>query len=88
MIINKPKPGYRDSNYRNTTRRVFENAYVSSSNIEVDVKIIKIFQTILKNTASRYTINSELFKEYALKTAYLFVKNIFGTVCHKQYTKY
>lgn len=63
MIVNKPKPGYGDSNYRNATRRVFENADVSSSNTGVDVEIIKIFQTILKNMASECTINSELFEE-------------------------
>lgn len=36
--------------------------------------IIKRFRTILKSMASGYAINLEMFKQYTLKTAHLFVE--------------
>lgn len=47
LIVDKPKPGYGNSNDGNTARRFFENADVSSSITGVDVEIIKRFRTIL-----------------------------------------
>jgi len=77
LIVDKPKPGYGNSNDGNTARRFFENADVSSSitGTGVDnIVIIKRFQTILKTMASGYIINLKLFEEYTLKTAQLSVE--------------
>lgn len=74
LIVDKPKPWYRNSNDGNTARCFFENANKSSSITGIDIVIIKRFRTILKTMASGYAINLVMFKGYALKTAHLFVE--------------
>jgi len=47
LKVDKPKPGYGNSNDGNTARRFFENSDVSSSITVLALVIIKRFRTIL-----------------------------------------
>lgn len=65
MIVDKLKPRYVNSNDGNTARCFFENSDESNSITGIIIRIIKRFKTILKSMTSGYSINLEIFKDYA-----------------------
>lgn len=74
--MDNPKPEYRKSNNGNTAKQFFKNENVSNNITGTDIEIFKRLRTIYK-TVSGYCINILPFKEYALKTAHLFIEKYF-----------
>lgn len=73
LIIDRPKPGYGSTNDGNTARRFFKETSVSALITGVEETLIKRFHVILQTISSGHDVNVEKFKQYALKTAELFV---------------
>lgn len=48
LLIDKPKPGFGNTNDGNTSRRVFENPALSASITGVDIEIIRRLNIILQ----------------------------------------
>lgn len=57
LIVDKPKPGYGNTNDGNTARRFFANAELSGEITGIDVNIIKKFNILLRTLSSGYDIN-------------------------------
>lgn len=74
LIIDKPKPGFGNSNDGNTARRFFKNAVVSADITNLDLQLINKLHIILIVISSGHEINVEKFKKYAVNTAYYFVQ--------------
>lgn len=75
LIVDRPKPGYGSTNDGNTARRFFENCETTSVVTGLDEDLIKRFHAILQAISSGYEINVDNFKEYALETARLYVRD-------------
>ena len=74
LIVDKPKPGFGNSNDGNTARRFFRNPKAMSEITGVDEQLIKKMHIILITISSGYDINIETFRNYALDTAKYFVQ--------------
>lgn len=73
LKIDRPKPGYGNTNTGNVARRFFKN-YIKSSEITgIDVNLITKFHIILQCLSSGFNIDVPKFKMYCLETAKLFV---------------
>lgn len=73
LIVDRPKPGYGNTNDGNLARRFFQNADVSSDIMGIDKNLIHRFHIILQVMSSGSKIDSEKFKDYCLDTAKLYV---------------
>lgn len=73
LIVDKPKPGFGNSNDGNTARRFFENAEISADITKVDVILIKKIHIILIVVASGHEVDCAKFREFAHETARYFV---------------
>lgn len=73
LIVDKPKPGYGNTNDGNTTRKFFANADVSAEIIGLDVELIKKIDIILRTLASGYDINLEKFENVCRETRKLYL---------------
>lgn len=69
FIVDKPKPGFGNTNDGNTARRFFQNAEVSAEITNLDLELIKRIHNILIVISSGHEIDVE-----KLKTAKLFVE--------------
>lgn len=56
LLVDKPKPGYGNSNKGNAAKWFFENADVLNNITKVNIMIIKRFRVILKTIANGYNI--------------------------------
>ncbi|CAI6375633.1 unnamed protein product [Macrosiphum euphorbiae] len=74
LIVDKPKPGFGNTNDGNTARRFFKNAEVSAEITNLDLDLIKKMHTILIVVSCGHDIDIEKFRKYALETAYYFVE--------------
>ncbi|CAI6370476.1 unnamed protein product [Macrosiphum euphorbiae] len=74
LIVDKPKPGFGNTNDGNTARRFFKNAEVSAEITNLDLDLIKKMHTILIVVSCGHEIDIEKFRKYALETAYYFVE--------------
>lgn len=72
--VDKPKPGFGNSNDGNTARRFFRDPEMSALITGVHLELIKRFKIILQAISSGHTINIEKFQNYALTTAKLFLE--------------
>lgn len=68
LIVDKPKPGYGNSNDGNTARRFFSDPELSSEITGLDVDLIKKFHIILCTLASGYNINCDKFEKVCIET--------------------
>lgn len=74
LIVDKPKPGFGNSNDGNVARKFFQNHTVSSCITNIDPELIRRIYIILQAISSGYKINSEKFEQYCFETACLYVK--------------
>lgn len=74
LIIDRPKPGYGNSNDGNTARRFFDNIEISAAITGVNKNLIHRFHIVLMTLSSGFDIDTKKFDIYCLKTAVLFVK--------------
>lgn len=72
LIIDKPKPGFGNSNDGNVARKFFQNFQISAEITQIDQNLIRKFYIILQTMSSGFQINSEKFKKYCLETAVLY----------------
>lgn len=73
LIVDKPKPGYGNSNDGNTARNFFKNSDKSAEITGLDVSLINKFYTILRVLSSGYDINIEKFEKFANETRHLYL---------------
>lgn len=73
LIVDKPKPGFGNSNDGNTARRFFESYSVSAEITGIDEELIKRFGTIMQTLASGFNINHDKFSKFCLATAERYV---------------
>lgn len=73
LIVDKPKPGFGNTNDGNTARRFFGNPELASDITGLDVSLIKNFGTILRTLASGYDINIEKFNSLTQDTKKLYL---------------
>nr|XP_034184029.1 uncharacterized protein LOC117606105 [Osmia lignaria] len=74
IIIDRPKPGFGNSNDGNTSRRFFANHELSAEITGIDVTLIYQFKIILQVISSNQKINIEKFEAYAMDTAKLYIR--------------
>lgn len=73
LIVDKPKPGYGNTNDGNTARRFFGNSELSAEITGLDEILIKNFGTLLRALSSGYDINIEKLKILAQDTRKLYL---------------
>lgn len=73
LIVDKPKPGYGNSNDGNTARRFFLNAEMSAEVTGLDVNLIQKFCVILRTLSSGYDINLVEFEKLCMETRKLYL---------------
>lgn len=74
LLVDVPRPGGSGtSNDDNTARQFFANSHLSSIITGVNEEVIKRFGVILQVISTGYKINLQLFDNYAVETAKLFV---------------
>ena len=74
FLVDMPKTGGTGtSNDGSTSRRAFENADIFSEITSIDIELIKRLPFIFIMINSNYSILTELFRQYCLDTAKLFV---------------
>jgi len=74
LLVDKPKPGFGNSNDGNTARRFFQNSEISAEITKLDVEIIEKIHIIMIVVASGHEIKINEFREYTYKTANYFVE--------------
>jgi len=74
LLVDKPKPGFGNSNDGNTARRFFQNSKISAEITKLDVEIIEKIHIIMIVVASGHEIKINEFREYTYKTAKYFVE--------------
>lgn len=74
LIVDRPKPGFGNTNDGNTARRFFQNKKISAQITGVSEEIIERFYIIMQVVSSGYEINLKKFQDFALTTAKLFVE--------------
>lgn len=73
LIVDKPKPGFGNTNDGNTARRFFRNPELSAEITGLDVTLIKKFDIILRTLSSGFDINLEKFRSFAQETRSLYL---------------
>ncbi|KAL0879456.1 hypothetical protein ABMA27_003207 [Loxostege sticticalis] len=66
LIVDKPKPGYGNTNDGNTARRFFSKAELSSEITGLDVTLIRRFHVILRTLSSGYDIICLEFEKFSV----------------------
>jgi hypothetical protein len=74
LIVDKPKPGYGNSNDGNTARKFFLNPELSAEITGLDITLIKKFGIILRALSSDYDINIRKFRNFAEETRKLYLQ--------------
>lgn len=75
LIVDKPKPGFGNSNDGNTARRFFKNPEVSADITRIDIELIKKMHILLIVVSSGHEIHFNKFREFSHNTARYFVEN-------------
>lgn len=73
LIVDKPKPGFGNSNDGNVARIFFQNFEKSAAITQIDSQLIKRFYIILQTISSGFKINSHKFQTFCHETASLYV---------------
>lgn len=74
LIVDKPKPGFGNTNDGNTAKRFFKNSEISAKITNLNLDLIKKMHTILIVISCGHEIEVEKFRKYAQETAYYFVE--------------
>ena len=73
LLVDRPKPGFSNTNDGNTARKFFQNPQMSAEITGIDIEVITRFKIILQALSSGYDVNVAKFEEYTITTARLFV---------------
>ena len=73
IIVDKPKPGYGNSNDGDSARRFFQNSEISAAITEVDKTLIQRFNLVLQTISCEFAVNIENFQNYCIETAKLYL---------------
>jgi hypothetical protein len=73
LKIDQIVQGQGTSNTGNVTRRFFKNAEKSTKITRVNLNLITKLGNILIAMSSRYEINLEIFDQYCIETAQLYI---------------
>ena len=73
LIVDKPKPGFGNTNDGNTARRFFQNPELAAEITGIDVNLIKKLHIIMIVVASGLDIDVEKYRQFAYDTARYFV---------------
>lgn len=73
LIVDKPKPGYGNTNDGNTARRFFGNSELSAEITGIDLNLIQNFNILLRALSSGYDLNIEKFSFLAKETKTLYL---------------
>lgn len=73
LIVDRPKQVYGSSNDGNTARRFFEHSEISANITGLNLELLRRFHTVLQVLSSGYRIDLDIYEEYAIRTARLFV---------------
>lgn len=74
LIVDKPKPGFGNSNDGNTARRFFKNPELSAEITKIDVNLIKKMHIIMIVVSSGHEIDVDKFRDFTQNTARYFVE--------------
>lgn len=69
LIVDKPKPGFGNTNDGNTARRFFQNEKLSSEITHLDEELIKKLHIIMIVVSSEHEVDVEKFRSYTHETA-------------------
>lgn len=75
LLVDIPMAVSGNTNNGNTARRFFQQPKMAAEITGVNESLIERFSVILRTMACGYQINTELFRDYTLKTAQIFVEN-------------
>lgn len=73
LFVDIPKPGFRNTNDGNTSRKFFANPDLSAEITGLDRDLIYNFSVILKTISSDHKINTKKFDTYTLDTGKLYI---------------
>lgn len=73
LIVDKPKPGFGNTNDGNVARKFFQNSETSASITGIDVTLIKKLYIILQTISCGFKIDINKFNKFCLSTARLYV---------------
>lgn len=73
LIIDKPKPGFGNTNDGNTARRFFQDPELAAEITGIDFDLIKKLHIIMIVVASGFDIDVEKYRQFAYDTARYFV---------------
>ena len=73
LIVDRPKPGYGNTNDDNTVRRFFLNPEKSGDIMGFYVELIKKFSVLLRTLSSGHEIDSVKFENLCFKTRTLYL---------------
>ncbi|KAF2891943.1 hypothetical protein ILUMI_14230 [Ignelater luminosus] len=73
LLIDIPKPGFRNTNDGNTARRFFQGPEISARITGIDQMLIYRFSVLLKASSSGYDVDPQLYDLYAFDTAKIYV---------------
>ena len=74
MIIDKPKPGFGNTNDGNTARRFFAKVEISAAITKIDIVLINKMHTIYTAVTSGHGIDVNKFILFTFDTAKYFVE--------------
>lgn len=73
LIVDRPKPGFGNSNDGNSARTFFQNFEKSAEITQLDLQLIKRFYIILQTISSGFKINNVKFHTFCQDTASRYV---------------
>ena len=73
LIIDKPKPGFENTNDGNTARRFFMKPELSGEITGLDINLIKNFIILLRTLSSGYDMNYYEFEKLCSETKTLYI---------------
>ncbi|KAJ8677110.1 hypothetical protein QAD02_012897, partial [Eretmocerus hayati] len=74
VVVNKPKPGFGNTNSGNTARKFFKNCDIVAEITGFDVRLLVRIATILGVISCGEVVNIGAFREYGIDTARRFVE--------------
>lgn len=73
LIVDKPKPGFGNTNDGNVARKFFQNYEISSEVTGIDKELIHRFYIILQVLSSGFKVHTEKYKNFCIDTSKLYI---------------
>jgi hypothetical protein len=74
FIVDVPKAGFGNTNYRNISRRFFNNVELAAEITRISADLIYRLNIILQTISNGYKIDTRKFRNYTMDTAKLYVQ--------------